>query len=410
MHWRWLLLLAVLLASTHAKVYFKETFDETWEERWTKSDWHQDDGRRGKWTWTAGKWFGDRDLDKGIQTTDDAKFFAISAEFPEVFDNRDSDLVVQYSVKHEQRIDCGGGYIKVMPESSKDLMGKNFDGDTPYLIMFGPDICGGKKKVHMILWHNETNHMTLEDVKCKSDQLTHVYTLYITPENEYKVFIDLEEVKSGDLFKSWEIVKERTIKDPDAEKPEDWDERRKIPDPDDVKPEGYDDIPEYIIDKDAEQPEDWDEESDGEWEPPKIKNPDFKGKWKAKMIDNPAYKGKWIAPEIPNPEYFHDDMLYHHPAMKLVGFELWQVKSGSIFDNIFIGDDLEEALQFGRDTFGKSKAGEKAMFEEIEKEEDERRRSRMNHDDDDFNDEDDEDYDEEEDEEDDDDYTHKEEL
>lgn len=41
---------------------------------------------------------------------------------------------------------------------------------------------------------------------------------------------------------------------------------------------GYDDIPEYIVDKEAVQPEEWDEESDGEWEPPKIKNPEFKGR------------------------------------------------------------------------------------------------------------------------------------
>ena len=41
------------------------------------------------------------------------------------------------------------------------------------------------------------------------------------------------------------------------------------------------------------------------------------------MIDNPDYKGKWIAPEIPNPEFIEDAMLYHHPDMKFVGFELW---------------------------------------------------------------------------------------
>jgi len=393
--------------TARGKVYFKETFDDTWEDRWIVSDWHQDDGSAGKWVWTAGKWFGDRDLDKGIQTTPDAKFFAISAEFPEVFDNENSDLVIQYSVKHEQRIDCGGGYIKVMPESSKDKMGKEFDGDTPYLIMFGPDICGGKKKVHMILWHNGTNHMTLEDIKAKSDTLTHVYTLYISSQNEFKVFIDLEEVKSGDLFRSWEIVKEKTIRDPDAKKPDDWDERRKIPDPDDVKPEGYDEIPEYIVDKDAEQPEDWDEDSDGEWEPPKIKNPEYKGKWKPEMIDNPDYKGKWIAPEIPNPDYVHDDTLYHHPKMKFVGFELWQVKSGSIFDNIFIGDNLEEALQFGQETFGQTKAAEKAMFQEIQREEDSKRKYHDHHDhdfDDDEEDFDDDDYGGDYDEEDDEDY------
>ena len=37
----------------------------------------------------------------------------------------------QYSVKHEQDLDCGGGYIKLAPGSSKSKM-KEFGGDTPY--------------------------------------------------------------------------------------------------------------------------------------------------------------------------------------------------------------------------------------------------------------------------------------
>ena len=37
-----------------------------------------------------------------------------------------------------------------------------------------------------------------------------------------------------------------------------------MPDPTDVKPEGYDDIPKEIADPDAKKPEDWDDEDDGE--------------------------------------------------------------------------------------------------------------------------------------------------
>ncbi len=44
------------------------------------------------------------------------------------------------------------------------------------------------------------------------------------------------------------------LQDPDAKKPEDWDERAKIPDPEDKKPEGWDDIPEKIPDSEAKQP------------------------------------------------------------------------------------------------------------------------------------------------------------
>lgn len=36
------------------------------------------------------------------------------------------------------------------------------------------------------------------------------------------------------------------------------------------------DKPENIPDPDAKKPEDWDEEMDGEWEPPMVTNPDYK--------------------------------------------------------------------------------------------------------------------------------------
>jgi len=49
----------------------------------------------------------------GIQTSEDAKFYGISAKFENAFSNDGKDLVVQFTVKHEQNIDCGGGYLKV---------------------------------------------------------------------------------------------------------------------------------------------------------------------------------------------------------------------------------------------------------------------------------------------------------
>jgi len=169
------------------------------------------------------------------------------------------------------------------------------------------------------------------------------------------------------------------IKDPDAKKPEDWDERPKIDDPEDVKPEGYDDIPKTIVDPEATQPDDWDEEDDGKWEPPTIPNPEYKGEWKPKRIDNPDYKGKWVPPDIDNSEYVHDPELYHMPVLKYLGFELWQVKAGTIFDNIVVADDFEEAKAIAEETWGKTKDGEKEMYDKAQeekkaKEEEERKR------------------------------------
>jgi len=142
----------------------------------------------------------------------------------------------------------------------------------------------------------------------------------------------------------------------------------KIPDETDVKPEGYDDIAEMITDPEAKKPEDWDDEDDGEWEAPTIKNPEYKGEWFQKEIDNPDYKGIWEASDIANPDYVPDETLYKFDDLKYVGFELWQVKAGTIFDNILVTDDVEYAKTFAEDTWGKNKDGEKAMFDKLEEE------------------------------------------
>ena len=74
-------------------------------------------------------------------------------------------------------------------------------------------------------------------------------------------------------------------------------------------------------------------------------------------------------PEIDNPDYFYDDAVYHvcNPC-QAVGFELWQVKSGTIFDDIIITDSLEEAEEFAEETWAARKDDEKAMFDKIEEE------------------------------------------
>ncbi|KAJ0980599.1 hypothetical protein J5N97_008854 [Dioscorea zingiberensis] len=101
--------------------------NDGWENRWVKSDWKKDENMAGEWNHTSGNWSGDAE-DKGIQTTQDYRFYAISAEFPE-FSNKDKTLVFQFSVKHEQKLDCGGGYMKLL---SGDVDQKKFGGDTPY--------------------------------------------------------------------------------------------------------------------------------------------------------------------------------------------------------------------------------------------------------------------------------------
>merc|ERR1711896_19193 len=46
---------------------------------------------------------------------------------------------------------------------------------------------------------------------------------------------------------------------------------------------------------------------------------------------------------IANPEYEDDNGLYKFADFGFLGFDLWQVKGGTIFDNIILTDDASEA-------------------------------------------------------------------
>merc|ERR1712198_476438 len=76
--------------------------------------------------------------------------------------------------------------------------------------------------------------------------------------------------------------------------PADWDEREKIPDPEATKPDDWDEsAPKQILDEDAVKPSDWlDEEPDmipdPEAEKPDDWDVDMDGDWEAPLIDNPV--------------------------------------------------------------------------------------------------------------------------
>ncbi|XP_050454523.1 calreticulin [Cataglyphis hispanica] len=379
------LLLGLVIVS--AEVYLDEKFpDDSWEQNWVYSE--HPDKEFGKFVLSHGKFWNDAENDKGIQTSQDARFYALSKKFTP-FSNKDKTLVIQFTVKHEQNIDCGGGYIKVFDCS---LDQKDMHGETPYEIMFGPDICGpGIKKVHVIFSYKGKNLLINKDIRCKDDIYTHLYTLIVKPDNTYKVLIDNEEVESGELEADWAFLPPKKIKDPSQTKPADWDDNISIDDPEDKKPEDWD-KPKHIPDPEATKPEDWDDEMDGEWEAPMIDNPEYKGEWKPKQIDNPNYKGPWIHPEIDNPEYTADPELYKRDEICAVGFDLWQVKSGTIFDNVLITDDPEVARKFGEEVWKPTLEGEKKMKEAQDEEErkqrDKEAKENINKDDEDDEDED----------------------
>merc|ERR1712187_1028011 len=243
-------------------------------------------------------------------------------------------------------VECGGGYLKIGPKLADP---EGFGDPTEYNIMFGPDKCGYTKRTHLIFTYKGKNVLKKSDLpyKQEGEGTSHLYRLLLKKDNTVRVEIDEEKVYEGSITEDWEVLPPKEIADPEDKKPADWSDESMIDDPDDKKPSDW--VEEkQIVDNNAKKPDDWDDEEDGDWEAPMKDNPEYKGDWYVKRISNPAYKGIWEAKKIANPEYEDDDTVYKYADFGFLGFDLWQVKGGTIFDNVIITDDVAEADKFAK--------------------------------------------------------------
>ncbi|XP_022872834.1 calnexin homolog 1-like isoform X2 [Olea europaea var. sylvestris] len=381
-----LLLIGLCISQLYASddVKFYDSFDDAFDGRWVVSKKEDYTG-----VWKHSKSEGHDDY--GLLVSEKARKHAIVKKLDEPIDLKDETVVLQYEVRLQNGLECGGAYLKYLRPQDAGWTPEGFDNESPYSIMFGPDKCGSTNKVHFILKQKNpksgefVEHHLKYPPSVPSDKLTHVYSAILKPDNELKILIDGEEKKKANFLSAEDfeppLIPAKTIPDPDDKKPEDWDERAQIPDPeakkpddwdedapmeiedeDAVKPEGWlDDEPEDIDDPDATKPEDWDDEEDGEWEAPKVdnpkcgeapgcgewkkpmkRNPAYKGKWHAPLIDNPNYKGIWKPQEIPNPDYFELEKPNFEP-IAAIGIEIWTMQDGLLFDNILIASNEKVA-------------------------------------------------------------------
>ncbi|CAM6040781.1 unnamed protein product [Sphagnum compactum] len=384
----------LLFAASLSDTVFYDSFDENWDGRWVVS---QSSDYGGKWKHEKS----DGHEDYGLLVSEPAKKYGIAVDLPEEVDPKDSAVVLQYDLRLQKGLECGGAYLKYLLPQAAGWTPSDFNNESPYSIMFGPDKCGSTNKVHFIFRHKNpktgkyVEHHLKNPPMIVNDKLSHVYTAVIYPDNTVKIFIDGDEKKTANLLSDdFEptVIPPETIPDPEDKKPEDWDERAKIPDPEASKPDDWDedapkeiedeeaekpegwldDEPDEVDDLDAVKPEDWDDEEDGEWEPPKIinpkceeapgcgewtrptkKNPAYKGKWKAPHIDNPAYQGIWAPKQIPNPDYFVLEKPNLEP-IAAIGIEIWTMQDGILFDNILVTHDEAVATEY-RETKWKPK-------------------------------------------------------
>ena len=70
--------------------------------------------------------------------------------------------------------------------------------------------------------------------RCK---LPHLYSLIGKQDNTYEVWFTNEKMKDGSLEEHWDFLAPEEIKDPEAKKPEHWEDKAMIDNPEDSKPE-----------------------------------------------------------------------------------------------------------------------------------------------------------------------------
>ncbi|KAH8915257.1 Calreticulin/calnexin, partial [Atractiella rhizophila] len=282
--------------------FFVEQFqDGDWENKWSPSEATKEGYGGGETMQYSGVWNVEEPTvypglkgDKGLVVKSTATHHAISVPFASKLDPKGKkSFVVQYEVKLQKGLDCGGAYIKLLTDGEEGIQAKEFSDKTPYTVMFGPDKCGGTQKVHLIIRHQNplTGEFQEKHLKNppmpKTDKLTNLYTLIINDDQTYEIKINDESAKSGSLLEDFQppFNPPKEIDDPEDSKPEDWIDNPKMVDPDAVKPDDWDEDapmeipdeeaekpegwldnePATIPDPDAEKPEEWDDDEDGDW-------------------------------------------------------------------------------------------------------------------------------------------------
>ncbi|KAK2955848.1 putative Calnexin like protein [Blattamonas nauphoetae] len=359
-----------LLALASAKVYFAEEFDKTWRSRWVESATQQTNISLGRFGWDAGRYYADWEMSMGLKLTEDKKNYIISAKLPEEFDNEKKPLIFSYTVKCESDPGPTGLYMRLY---SENLDQTNLSSADPFEIEFGPEYEGiVGAHLHFSIRSNGTLYHLKESFHLPKDEFTHMYTMILRPDCTYEVRVDDEMKLNGRIQDDFPgILPPKEIPDPAAVKPSDWVDNPEIPDPTYVKPENWDDRQTIPDPKRATKPPTWDSDPRNkgkEWKQPEIFNPNYMGLWRQRYIPNPEYKGDWVAPNITNPDFDRILQSTYRHKINVIGLDVFALKAGPIFDNVFLGDDWFEWRDFASKTFIDIKSKEKEAYERLENE------------------------------------------
>lgn len=377
--------------------------EEEFYKNWVVSTGVNSDGKKhtGNWTLEAAEILPGFKDDYALLLSANQEASAIARKLDPPINNVNKTLVVQYEVQLQKPMNCGGMYLKLLPENAEGY--ENFTNTSPYRIMFGPDLCGAiTNKVHFIIHRYGAEHQLVNaPFPAEPDFKSNLYTLILHPNQDFEIRVNGVVRRAGSLLddEMFEppLQGPLTVPDPEDEVPEDWDSRRLIPDPKETeKPKDWYDTenaliynpharkpanwneskPLFIKDTSRPKPKTWNDETDGEWPGmvklnPECENLDFSkgegcGEWQRPLIRNPHYQKEWKQPLVPNPNFMGE---YNRKTIEnvhrinstnvtdldgtigAVGFELFTSSALVLFDNLYIGHSIIDAENIGNATW-----------------------------------------------------------
>ncbi|OHS98903.1 Calreticulin family protein [Tritrichomonas foetus] len=389
--------------------FFFESFgNENWEEKWKLS---KERKYKGKWVQKVIEEPQGIPQEKMLFMDTEKASYGLSTKFSEPLDITNQTLILQYEIRQQSTLECGGTYIKLFPDQNFDPVKLN--KNTKFVVMFGPDVCGATNKVHFVFQHQnpktgafEEKHL-INPPKMKLDALNHLYTLIVRPDNAFEILIDGKIERTGSLLNDFDppVTPPEVIDDPDDRKPKNWDDQEFIIDKKAKKPKDWDekapefiedqsrknppdgwllDEPRFVLDENAQKPKDWNSEELGDWnpplvpnpkcksapgcgeyKPPLIKNPNYKGKWTQPLVKNPNYVGIWTPRKILNPNYFEDQHPHNLGLIWGIGFEVWMVNKDIGISNVLISTDEKVVRKWNQNHFFPKQKIQKKKYQKI---------------------------------------------
>ena len=347
-----------------------------------------------------------RRSERGIVVKDKERSAAISHKFRHPINVPNETLVIQFEARAQFLFTCTSMYMFLFTDP--DFEPLEFSNSTHHIIEFGPERCLSTNMTKLSFFtDSEEGSLKQVEHKLKTpqwipvDEISHLYTLVIRPNNTFEYMIDNRSMRNGTFTDDFtpSLVDDSNspmIDDPNDVKPDDWDDRALIRDPNEKKPKDWDDDappmipdpkkltppkgwlldePKTIMDSSANKPRDWNEQLMGEWKPqlipnpkcasapgcgpytpPKIRNPKARGKWRPKYIQNPNYKGEWHPRKIPNPNYKPQNdkepqQKFVIPPLTGIGFNVWTQHREIAFTNVLIGTNETEIKRWNNEDF-----------------------------------------------------------